>query len=237
MERRFISAALAPVTLEKRGTDYPYAVGYAAVFYRADDAGTQYQLSDYDQGIVERIMPWAFDRAIREKDDCRACFNHDANLLLGRLGAGTLELATDKTGLRYAVRLPDTQCGRDCKELLARGDVTGSSFSFAIEKQKWTEQKGGPTIRELHSLRLYDVGPVTFPAYSATTAGMRDDAARAAWLVCAAEAAKAPWAAAAAQEAIESLKEWRHIRDQSDARLRAIKAQVEARARCVELGL
>jgi HK97 family phage prohead protease len=155
-------------------------VGYAAVFYNAADPGTEYQLW---RDTYERIMPTAFDSALRE-DTVRGLTNHDVQWLLGRSDLGTLRLSVDKVGLRYEIDPPDTQAGRDTLALLARGDLDGSSFSFATFGRRgrtvWVEEtRDGRTveIREVHDLELFDVGPVTFPAYQSTTAGARDQAA------------------------------------------------------------
>ena len=149
--------------------------GYAACFYREDDPGTEYQLWD---DTVEHIMPGAFDRALTEKDDVRALFNHDSNLLLGRVSAGTCRVWTDDVGLAYEVRLPE-KCSYadDLIACLKRGDVTGSSFGFLITDEAWRELKDPKGnlrfIREILAVRLYDISPVVFPAYPGTTAGLR----------------------------------------------------------------
>lgn len=149
--------------------------GYAAVFHAEGDEGTEYELwSDPIMRAVERVARGAFSRAIREGDDCRACFNHDANQLLGRTVSGTLRLEEDGRGLRYEADLPDTQLGRDVAELVGRGDVTGSSFGFVVEQESWreSEEEGGRrvAVRTIEGVRLLDVGPVTYPAYSGTSA-------------------------------------------------------------------
>lgn len=164
MEYRFCAA---PTLLEKREDSQPIMRGHAAVYYDGTPA-TEYGLWE---NTVERIMPGAFDRAIKE-DDVRALFNHDANMVLGRLRAGTLRLDSDATGLAYEVDLPDTRTGRDLEVLLGRGDVTGSSFSFVPTDEEWRKESG-VNVRQVTAVRLYDVGPVTFPAYTATDASMR----------------------------------------------------------------
>lgn len=148
--------------------------GYAAVYYDAAKAGTEYMLwSD----IKERIMPGAFDRAIRE-DDVRALWNHDPNVLLARTKSKTLTLGVDSTGLLYefAENTKDIDSVR-VAEKIARGDADGSSFAFEVLSADWTEEKqaDGKTIwiRSLKELRLFDVSPVTFPAYTAATVGLR----------------------------------------------------------------
>jgi HK97 family phage prohead protease len=150
--------------------------GYAAVFHAEGDPGTEYELFS-DEGVkaIERIAPGAFRDAIERPDDCRALFNHEPDQLLGRTASGTLRVEEDERGLKYSIDLPDTQAGRDTAELVARGDITGSSFGFVVDRQTWSEQAsedGGPTVatRTIESVRLLDVGPVTYPAYSGTEA-------------------------------------------------------------------
>lgn len=149
----------------------PVIVGYAAVFYDGTPR-TQYQLWP---GCVERIMPGAFSEAI--DGDVAGLRNHNAEALLGRTTAPTptLRLREDRVGLRYEIDPPDTTCGRETVTLIERGDMQGSSFAFRVNDERWTEEVvGGVTIqvREILNVTLYDVGPVTFPAYSATTAGI-----------------------------------------------------------------
>lgn len=162
------------------GTGPGTIVGYAAVFHSEADPGTEYELwSDPAMRAVERIARGAFSRAVKEGDDCRACFNHDPNMLLGRTSSGTLRLSEDETGLRYENDLPDTQLARDVAELVDRGDVNGSSFGFVVEQESWreSEEPDGKrvAVRTIESVRLLDVGPVTYPAYASTTTGREGD--------------------------------------------------------------
>lgn len=193
MERRFTSRQAAQI--EKRADGQPMIVGYAAVFYDGTPV-TEYTLWDDAYGkAVERILPGAFDGALSRPDDVRALFNHDANLVLGRVKPGTLRLSIDKTGLRYEIDPADTATARDLVAHLQRGDVNGSSFAFNVmpQGQTWTINSGeggrADEVRELKALELFDVGPVTFPAYEATSAGVRSAdgvsearAARDAWV-------------------------------------------------------
>lgn len=143
--------------------------GYAAVFGQRTDI-----MGLFD----EQIAPGAFRDAIG-RDDVRALFNHDPNYVLGRSSAGTLRLAEDARGLRYDIDPPDTQVGRDVTISIARGDVQGSSFSFEVEEESWDYPKDGRPVRTIQRAKLYDVGPVTFPAYEQTTVSARSrEAAR-----------------------------------------------------------
>lgn len=170
MERRMTPAG--QIKVETRADGGKAIVGYAAVFHREGDAGTEYRLGT---DVVERIAPTAFDRALKEKHDARALFNHDPNMLLGRAAAGTLRLTRDDTGLRYEIDLPDTQVGKDVAASIARGDLSGSSFAFSIKGKDGQRFEKGKEydVRHILDVDLYDVGPVTYPAYEATTAGLR----------------------------------------------------------------
>jgi HK97 family phage prohead protease len=147
--------------------DKPGIEGYAAKFNE-----------EYDNGwFIETIKPGAFTRAVKEKQDVRGLMNHDANLVLGRTKSGTLSLNQDATGLYFECDLPDTQTARDLYELVKRGDIDGCSFGFQVMKQSWREEKdaGGKMIqyREIEDVDLFDVGPVTFPAYPQTSVDAR----------------------------------------------------------------
>ena len=168
MERRITGGECR---IEQRENGNRVAVGYGAVFHRADDAGTEYELWD---GAVERIDPGAFSEALERPDDVRGLFNHDSDHLLGRMSAGTLRLATDARGLRYEIDLPDTQMGRDVATSIERGDLTGSSFAFVPSETAWSRD-GDREVRTIKSVRLYDVGPVTFPAYGSASTSLRSD--------------------------------------------------------------
>lgn len=173
-ERRSYNVPAACAKLETRADGQPMIVGYAAVYYDPADAGTEFCL--YDDGstrVVERIMPGAFTKAVSE-DDVRALFNHDADNLLGRTRSGTLRLSLDQRGVRYEIDPPDTQTARDLLASLKRGDISGSSFAFDIRGEA-IRRDGNQYVRELTDVKLYDVGPVTYPAYTGTDSGVRSD--------------------------------------------------------------
>lgn len=171
LERRTYNAAGCRVGIENREDGQPVIVGYGAVFYRKDEPGTEF---DFLGMFRERIMPGAFKRALSEKQDVAGLFNHDANEILGRTGSGTMNLSVDKVGLRYEITPPATRAS--IVESIQRGDIHGSSFAFSIRDESWRTVKDGETkheIREIRDLDLYDTGPVVFPAYMATTTGIR----------------------------------------------------------------
>jgi HK97 family phage prohead protease len=119
----------------------------------------------------EKVRAGAFKKSIKN-DDIRALFNHDPNHVLGRNKAGTLELTEDDKGLLVKIYPPDTQWARDLSVSIARGDVSQMSFGFIVEKDEWSGADGVDT-RELVEVKLFDVSPVTFPAYAQTDVGVR----------------------------------------------------------------
>lgn len=165
IEHRTLSQNLANTRLEKRDDKPARIEGYAALYYdESDPQGTQYRLSE---DYYERLMPGVFDDAIRN-NDVRCLFNHDPSHVLGRSKSGTLTLSVDSRGLLYSCSCPDTTIGRDVGTMIERGDVSGSSFGFEAVDVQYREQDG-IWYREILKVRLYDVSPVTFPAYEGTT--------------------------------------------------------------------
>jgi HK97 family phage prohead protease len=197
MERRMTPSG--EIRIEERKDGGKMIVGYGAVFHREGDAGTEYRLAP---DIVERISPAAFNRALQEKQDTRGLFNHDPNMILGRASSGTMRLSTDAKGLRYEIDLPDTQTGKDVAASIARGDLSGSSFSFRINGKSGQRFEKGDSfdVRHILDVDLYDVGPVTFPAYEGTTTAMRSGDC---------------------EDAVEARESWRNEREQEQVKVRS----------------
>ena len=147
--------------VEKREDESRKIVGHAAVFNKVDGP----------EWFRERIAPGAFADSIKE-DDVRALFNHDANFVLGRNKAGTLDLEEDETGLRMEIDPPDTQVARDLLTSIERGDIDQASFAFQAIDASW-DTEDGEEVRTLKKVRLFDVSPVTFPFYEATDVSLR----------------------------------------------------------------
>lgn len=112
----------------------------------------------------EKIDANALDNA--DMNDVVALFNHDMNLVLARTISETLSLSIDDTGLKYTFDAPNNTAGNDLLESLRRRDIQHSSFAFSVEDQKWEEDEEGGEIRTILKIKkLYDVSPVTQPAY------------------------------------------------------------------------
>jgi uncharacterized protein len=160
MERRIFDGRIETRAVD--GKETRVLVGTAAVFNRN---------SEKLGWFIERIEPGAFDGVL--DNDVRALFNHDPNYILGRNKAGTLRLGLNADGLQYEIDLPDTQVARDLATSIERGDVSQSSFAFQVGEDRW-ENDGNDEVRVIIRVnRLYDVSPVTYPAYPDTSIAKR----------------------------------------------------------------
>lgn len=164
MEHRFLQMHDMHTRQSETGDDL-YLEGYFAVF------GDIYHVWD---NVTESIAQGAFKDAL-ETDDVRALWNHNTDLILGRTGAGTLELREDEKGLwgKIKINQKDSEA-MNAYERIARGDVTGCSFGFLIEDEQLDVSDNGSahwTILKIGT--LYEVSPCTFPAYEATEIASR----------------------------------------------------------------
>jgi uncharacterized protein len=140
----------------------PKIEGHAAMFDKlSEDLG----------GFREKIAPGAFKESIK-KDDIRALYNHDANYVLGRNKAKTLRLKEDDLGLSIEIDPPEWSSW--IQESIKRGDISQMSFGFIVEADEWQHEKGKDTVRTLTKVQLFDVSPVTYPAYPQTSVKVRD---------------------------------------------------------------
>jgi len=149
--------------------------------YRAGDAGKPGKVTGYaavwgatatELGwFTEEIRQGAFTESLKTRDQV-ALAHHDFSKPLARRSAGTLSLVEDATGLKVEFTLPNTTDGRDLAENLSNGNVKGFSFGMAVsgEEWRWAQKPGEIDHRVVTKADLYEVSPVTLPAYSDTVA-------------------------------------------------------------------
>lgn len=164
VEKRIYSSE---ITLERRAEGDPMLMrGYAAVFD---------QLSlPLGWGFREKIRAGAFAASLA--DDVRALWNHNPDYVLGRSTNNTLRLNEDELGLRIEIEPPATQLAQHFMANIERGDVNQMSFLFRALDEEWDEIDG-ELVRTLTKVKLYEVSPVTFPAYPQTSVSVRDGSA------------------------------------------------------------
>jgi HK97 family phage prohead protease len=132
-----------------------------------------------DLGYFEEVItPGAFDYALSREYDIRCLFNHEAELILGRTKADTCKVFVNADGNLEYTWLPDYENPTHMSVVrsIMRGDITQSSFAFTIKEQTWTDSTkygtmGKRTITMIDE--LFDVSPVTYPAYAETEADAR----------------------------------------------------------------
>lgn len=141
--------------------------------------GERTDLGYYDE-IIER---GALDTT--DLKDVRFLVNHNTDMIpLARSrnnnDHSTMQLTVDNDGLEIRVDL-DTENNADARSLysaVGRGDITGMSFMFAVDKDSWDDANTDHPIRHVRSIsRVIEVSAVTFPAYSQTsiqTRGLSD---------------------------------------------------------------
>lgn len=162
MSLEYRSFAIVPEIEERADNGLPRLRGHAAVFN---------SLSEPMYGFREQIAPGAFAESIG-KDDIRALWNHDTSHVLGRKSAGTLILTEDERGLAVDINPPNTTWAKDLLISIKRGDVSQMSFGFRVLTDSWS-MVDGSEVRTLEKVQLFEVSPVTFPAYSATDVSAR----------------------------------------------------------------
>jgi HK97 family phage prohead protease len=112
----------------------------------------------------------AFDEALKSSD-VRAFVNHDTTLLLGRQSAGTVRLEAKPDGLHYEIDLPETSYAADMKVLIGRGDLNEMSFGvFPGKVSRSKAPDGKPLITHVSVESIFDISPVSLPAFGGTSA-------------------------------------------------------------------
>lgn len=141
--------------------------------------------ADTDLGYyTERIASGALDNT--DLKDVRFLVNHDTSMIpLARSRNNnehsTMQMSVDEEGMQIRVDL-DTERNATAKELYSaidRGDVSGMSFMFTVDGDKWDDLDSDHPTRTITSIgKVFEVSAVTFPAYEQTSieAKSRDEA-------------------------------------------------------------
>jgi HK97 family phage prohead protease len=173
MENREIRSFEFEVRAEQNEEHGHFLSGRPIVF----DSRTN--LGWYDE-VIER-------GALDETDlkDVRFLVNHNVDMIpLARSrnnnANSTMQMSVDNDGMEIRVDL-DTENNADAKSLysaVARGDISGMSFMFSVDKDAWDDADTEHPTRRIRSIRrVMEVSAVTFPAYSQTsiqTRGLSD---------------------------------------------------------------
>jgi len=147
-------------------TAQKYVVGVGIVYDR------EVELWD---GYYERIDSSAFKDCLSKNPEIKSFFNHDPNFVLSTTESNPALVLNNKgDGLWFESPIPDTSYGRDLIENLTRNNVKGASFTFSIDKDSVTTDKDGNYHRTIKQATIYEIGPVTNPAFVQTQVSLRD---------------------------------------------------------------
>lgn len=149
--------------------------GYGSVFGK--QSRILYDV-DKKQFFIEVIEKGAITDELIRTCDIKALMEHNKQRLLARsnMGVGSLLLSVDDYGLAYKFEAPNTHEGNDAIEMINRGDLFGSSFSYwTDEKKNVAYQKvDGIWLRTVHRIdKLFDIAIVSDPAYFGTDVTVR----------------------------------------------------------------
>lgn len=172
-EIRSFSGAAAP-TIKGRTVS-----GYAIVFNSYSEV-----MVDWNEGkrFKEMIAPGAVTEAMLGSSDIKMLLEHNRERLLARSkqGKGTLNYWITQKGVAYRFEAPNTKDGDFAVEMLKRGDLSGSSFSFVVAKDGvWWDHQGKDYVRVVTKIdRLHDFSIVSDPAYSESSSDVRSALAK-----------------------------------------------------------
>ena len=131
----------------------------------------------YFDEVIER---GALDEA--DLKDVRFLVNHDTSMIpLARSrnnnANSTMQMTVDAQGMAIRVNL-DTKNNSDSRSLysaIERGDITGMSFMFSVDEDRWTELESDHPTRHITKIsNVVEVSAVTFPAYEDTSISARN---------------------------------------------------------------
>ena len=113
--------------------------------------------------------------------DVRFLVNHNTDMIpLARSRNNnensTMQMSVDADGMKIRVDL-DTENNSEARSLysaVSRGDLSGMSFMFSVDKDSWDDVESEHPTRRIRSIkRVMEVSAVTFPAYSQTSIQVR----------------------------------------------------------------
>ena len=159
--------------------------GYAAIFNAATT------INSWEGRFEETIAPGAFRKTLRERTPIMQ-WDHGRDTRVGSTPIGVYtSLVEDERGLKVSGRLFANDVVEPVRQAVEAQAVRGMSFKFQVTRDKWTDNAGqvvrdeelynllydagerGPLNREIQEVKLFEAGPVSTPAYSQTSVGVR----------------------------------------------------------------
>lgn len=167
------------------GDDGRTLEGYAAVF------DTPTRIGGWEGDFQEEIASGAFAKTLQERTPVLQ-FDHGRDARTGSVPIGKIEdIREDEQGLFVRARMYDNPVVEPIRQAIEGGSIDGMSFRFRVVKDEWRDGKGktytaaeasramwqpgykGDMKRTVREVELFEAGPVVFPAYEATSVGVR----------------------------------------------------------------
>lgn len=140
--------------------------GYAAVF------DTPTRIDSWEGKFDEQITRGAFAKTLQERTPVMQ-FDHGHDIATGSVPIAAIEeIREDKRGLYVRARMFDNPRVEPIRQAIEGGAIDGMSFRFRVVKDEWDQDPDTP-VRTIREVELFEVGPVVFPAYEATSVGVR----------------------------------------------------------------
>jgi HK97 family phage prohead protease len=125
--------------------------------------------------VKEKILAGAFRKSL-QMNDIRMYVDHihTTEKLLGRKGAGTLQLIEDEQGVKFRCTPPDTAAGKDIVLSVKRGDVSHMSFGYTPipSRERWSKE-GNYQVRNVEEGDLFEISAVDIPVWESTSVAVR----------------------------------------------------------------
>ncbi|MGD9211242.1 MAG: HK97 family phage prohead protease [Desulfobacteraceae bacterium] len=168
--------------------EFRYIIDEQCLF-REDSSGEQLQsyvdgkgivynsITELYPGVFESIEPGAFSESLSNYRTIKSFINHNPTKILSTTRSDPqLELLDGNNFLEFRAPIPPTTYGKDLKVNLKRGNINGASFSFHVnvDGDRYRKLPDGSLHRSIFSAELFEVGPVTNPAYEQTEVVLRN---------------------------------------------------------------
>jgi HK97 family phage prohead protease len=143
--------------------------GYAAVF----DHPTR--IDSWEGLFDEQIASGAFKRTLAARVPVMQ-FDHGHDQRTGSVPIASIqEIREDHQGLYVRARMFDNPVVEPIRQAIEGGAIDGMSFRFSVPKNgdHWAKRDDDVDLRTIREVQLFELGPVVFPAYEATTVGVR----------------------------------------------------------------
>jgi HK97 family phage prohead protease len=113
----------------------------------------------FHDGKFKVLTAGTFAESIKDKHYVRVLINHDDGRCVGSNHDDELELLTDKFGIAFRFKLPDSDLGREMRSLIETNAMTGVSVGFNSCRTE-TKQIDGTPVVFLSDGILYEISLV-----------------------------------------------------------------------------